>query len=176
MKDQVWDIKSLWSVALFEPGPLGESELCLLGVSSFLRMVSGQLSVLGGTVTCPEKAWTVLLVHSGCLNPSLVQTQACPCLLAVRSGQGKLPGWQVCMGARCAPLGPWFALLLLPPPYVAPLDFDCRRRIRICCDELNLLVPFCNTETDKATTLQWTTAFLKYIQERHGDTLRKVSV
>lgn len=58
---------------------------------------------------------------------------------------------------------------------VITLDFACRRRIRICCDELNLLVPFCNAETDKATTLQWTTAFLKYIQERHGDSLKKVS-
>ncbi|XP_059935326.1 transcription factor-like 5 protein isoform X3 [Mesoplodon densirostris] len=48
-----------------------------------------------------------------------------------------------------------------------------KRRIRICCDELNLLVPFCNAETDKATTLQWTTAFLKYIQETHGDSLKK---
>lgn len=38
---------------------------------------------------------------------------------------------------------------------------------------MNLLVPFCNAETDKATTLQWTTAFLKYIQERHGDSLKK---
>ncbi|XP_006896938.1 PREDICTED: transcription factor-like 5 protein [Elephantulus edwardii] len=53
------------------------------------------------------------------------------------------------------------------------MERDRRRRIRICCDELNLLVPFCNAETDKATTLQWTTAFLKYIQERHGDSLRK---
>lgn len=59
---------------------------------------------------------------------------------------------------------------------VITVDFDCRRRIRICCDELNLLVPFCNAETDKATTLQWTTAFLKYIQERHGDSLKKVSI
>uniref|UniRef100_A0A8C3X8Y4 Transcription factor like 5 n=1 Tax=Catagonus wagneri TaxID=51154 RepID=A0A8C3X8Y4_9CETA len=55
------------------------------------------------------------------------------------------------------------------------MERDRRRRIRICCDELNLLVPFCNAETDKATTLQWTTAFLKYIQERHGDSLKKVS-
>uniref|UniRef100_G3SC56 Transcription factor like 5 n=1 Tax=Gorilla gorilla gorilla TaxID=9595 RepID=G3SC56_GORGO len=54
------------------------------------------------------------------------------------------------------------------------MERDRRRRIRICCDELNLLVPFCNAETDKATTLQWTTAFLKYIQERHGDSLKKV--
>ncbi|XP_053055721.1 transcription factor-like 5 protein isoform X4 [Acinonyx jubatus] len=53
------------------------------------------------------------------------------------------------------------------------MERDRRRRIRICCDELNLLVPFCNAETDKATTLQWTTAFLKYIQERHGDSLKK---
>lgn len=60
--------------------------------------------------------------------------------------------------------------------HVIALDFDCRRRIRICCDELNLLVPFCNAETDKATTLQWTTAFLKYIQERHGDSLKKVGI
>ncbi|NXJ02141.1 TCFL5 protein, partial [Psophia crepitans] len=48
-----------------------------------------------------------------------------------------------------------------------------QRRIRICCDELNLLVPFCTVDTDKATTLQWTTAFLKYIQERHGDSLKQ---
>ncbi|XP_038606561.1 transcription factor-like 5 protein isoform X2 [Tachyglossus aculeatus] len=53
------------------------------------------------------------------------------------------------------------------------MERDRRRRIRICCDELNLLVPFCNAETDKATTLQWTTAFLKYIQEKHGDSLKK---
>ncbi|NWI69040.1 TCFL5 protein, partial [Todus mexicanus] len=50
---------------------------------------------------------------------------------------------------------------------------SCRRRIRACCDELNLLVPFCTVDTDKATTLQWTTAFLKYIQERHGDSLKQ---
>ncbi|KAJ6665747.1 hypothetical protein lerEdw1_002117 [Lerista edwardsae] len=53
------------------------------------------------------------------------------------------------------------------------IERDRRRRIRICCDELNLLVPFCTSDTDKATTLQWTTAFLKYIQERHGDSLKK---
>ncbi|XP_029912586.1 transcription factor-like 5 protein [Myripristis murdjan] len=48
-----------------------------------------------------------------------------------------------------------------------------RRRIRLCCDELNLLVPFCRPETDKATTLQWATAFLKYIQEVYGDTFKE---
>ncbi|XP_053309666.1 transcription factor-like 5 protein [Spea bombifrons] len=53
------------------------------------------------------------------------------------------------------------------------MERDRRRRIRICCDELNSLVPFCNSDTDKASTLQWTTAFLKYIQERHGDSLKK---
>ncbi|XP_043946336.1 transcription factor-like 5 protein [Protopterus annectens] len=53
------------------------------------------------------------------------------------------------------------------------MERDRRRRIRNCCDELNLLVPFCTSETDKATTLQWTASFLKYIQERHGDTLKK---
>ncbi|KFW93588.1 Transcription factor-like 5 protein, partial [Phalacrocorax carbo] len=53
------------------------------------------------------------------------------------------------------------------------MERDRRRRIRICCDELNLLVPFCTVDTDKATTLQWTTAFLKYIQERHGDSLKQ---
>ncbi|XP_031422260.1 transcription factor-like 5 protein isoform X2 [Clupea harengus] len=50
---------------------------------------------------------------------------------------------------------------------------DRRRRIRVCCDELNLLVPFCSSETDKATTLQWTTAFLKYIREVYGDSLKQ---
>ncbi|NXX13890.1 TCFL5 protein, partial [Podargus strigoides] len=53
------------------------------------------------------------------------------------------------------------------------MERDRRRRIRLCCDELNLLVPFCTVDTDKATTLQWTTAFLKYIQERHGDALKQ---
>ncbi|NXP55891.1 TCFL5 protein, partial [Heliornis fulica] len=53
------------------------------------------------------------------------------------------------------------------------MERDRRRRIRVCCDELNLLVPFCTIDTDKATTLQWTTAFLKYIQERHGDSLKQ---
>lgn len=41
---------------------------------------------------------------------------------------------------------------------------------------MNFLVPFCTADTDKATTLQWTTAFLKYIQERHGDSLKKVCI
>ncbi|KAM9218906.1 LOW QUALITY PROTEIN: transcription factor-like 5 protein [Leptosomus discolor] len=53
------------------------------------------------------------------------------------------------------------------------LERDRRRRIRLSCDELNLLVPFCTVDTDKATTLQWTAAFLKYIQERHGDSLKQ---
>ncbi|XP_061217513.1 transcription factor-like 5 protein isoform X2 [Neopsephotus bourkii] len=53
------------------------------------------------------------------------------------------------------------------------MERDRRRRIRLSCDELNLLVPFCTVDTDKATTLQWTTAFLKYIQERHGDSLKQ---
>ncbi|KAM4692002.1 transcription factor-like 5 protein [Rhinophrynus dorsalis] len=53
------------------------------------------------------------------------------------------------------------------------MERDRRRRIKVCCDELNQLVPYCNSDTDKASTLQWTTAFLKYIQERHGDSLKK---
>ncbi|KAM6976832.1 transcription factor-like 5 protein [Aplochiton taeniatus] len=50
---------------------------------------------------------------------------------------------------------------------------DRRRRIRHCCDELNLLVPFCNNDTDKATTLQWTTTYLKYITEVYGDSIKQ---
>ncbi|KAJ8411950.1 hypothetical protein AAFF_G00142170 [Aldrovandia affinis] len=49
---------------------------------------------------------------------------------------------------------------------------DRRQRIRICCDELNKLVPFCQRDTDTASTLQWTTAFLKYIKEIFGDSLK----
>lgn len=83
---------------------------------------------------------------------------------------GKAPG----RGQSCA-LGPERAALPGLPGLSGHSGLCCRRRrIRICCDELNLLVPFCNAETDKATTLQWTTAFLKYIQERHGDSLKKV--
>lgn len=44
----------------------------------------------------------------------------------------------------------------------------------MCCDELNQLVPFCSSDTDKATTLQWTLAFLKHIREIHGDSLKDV--
>uniref|UniRef100_A0A3B3RZF6 BHLH domain-containing protein n=1 Tax=Paramormyrops kingsleyae TaxID=1676925 RepID=A0A3B3RZF6_9TELE len=54
------------------------------------------------------------------------------------------------------------------------MERDRRRRIRICCDELNKLVPFCSFDTDKATTLQWTTAFLKYLKEIYGDSLKQV--
>lgn len=50
----------------------------------------------------------------------------------------------------------------------------CRRRIRLYCDELNVLVPFCESDTDKVTTLQWTTAFLKYINKTYGDTFKEV--
>uniref|UniRef100_A0A3B4VLW8 BHLH domain-containing protein n=1 Tax=Seriola dumerili TaxID=41447 RepID=A0A3B4VLW8_SERDU len=48
-----------------------------------------------------------------------------------------------------------------------------RRRIRLCCDELNMLVPFCDSDTDKVTTLQWTTAFLSYINKTYGDTFKE---
>ncbi|XP_034551322.1 transcription factor-like 5 protein isoform X2 [Notolabrus celidotus] len=47
-----------------------------------------------------------------------------------------------------------------------------RKRIRLCCDELNMLVPFCNSDTDKVTTLQWTTAFLGYLTKTYGDTFK----
>ncbi|KAM4610597.1 transcription factor-like 5 protein [Polymixia lowei] len=50
---------------------------------------------------------------------------------------------------------------------------DRRKRIRLSCDELNMLVPFCKQETDRATTLQWTTAFLKYIREVYGDSFKE---
>ncbi|XP_072254741.1 transcription factor-like 5 protein [Pyxicephalus adspersus] len=48
-----------------------------------------------------------------------------------------------------------------------------RRQIRMYCDKMNMLVPFCNEKSDKATTLKWTLAFLKYIQKQHGDSLKK---
>ncbi|KAG7263843.1 hypothetical protein CRUP_013072 [Coryphaenoides rupestris] len=51
---------------------------------------------------------------------------------------------------------------------------DRRRRIRMHCRELNSLVPFCTPTTDKATTLQWTTAFVRHIQDVYGDTLKEV--
>lgn len=102
-----------------------------------------------------------------------------------RQGQplGKQPGqgqWWALEPGRTEgsdPRSEWPTLFALcPPGSPCVTSALSRRRIRICCDELNLLVPFCNAETDKATTLQWTTAFLKYIQERHGDSLKKVSV
>ncbi|XP_053173966.1 transcription factor-like 5 protein [Scomber japonicus] len=48
-----------------------------------------------------------------------------------------------------------------------------RKRIRLCCDELNMLVPFCDSDTDKVTTLQWTTTFLRYINKTYGDTFKE---
>ncbi|XP_040048457.2 transcription factor-like 5 protein [Gasterosteus aculeatus] len=48
-----------------------------------------------------------------------------------------------------------------------------RKRIRLYCDELNTLVPFCKSYTDKVTTLQWTTAFLSYIQQTYGDAFKE---
>ncbi|KAJ8403935.1 hypothetical protein AAFF_G00342850 [Aldrovandia affinis] len=52
------------------------------------------------------------------------------------------------------------------------MERDRRQRIRICCDELNMLVPFCYRDTDRASTLEWTTAFLKYIKEIYGDSFK----
>lgn len=49
-----------------------------------------------------------------------------------------------------------------------------RRKIRVCCDELNMLVPLCHAKSDKVTTLQLTTAYLRYIHKTHGDTFREV--
>lgn len=49
-----------------------------------------------------------------------------------------------------------------------------RRRIRVYCDELNMLVPLCHAKCDKVTTLQLTTAYLRYIHKMHGDTFREV--
>ncbi|XP_072304755.1 uncharacterized protein [Eucyclogobius newberryi] len=49
-----------------------------------------------------------------------------------------------------------------------------RRRIRLSCDELNKLVPFCQKDTDKVSTLQWTAAYLRYITKMYGDTLKEV--
>ncbi|KAM4736724.1 uncharacterized protein FYW61_004388 [Anableps anableps] len=48
-----------------------------------------------------------------------------------------------------------------------------RKRIRSCCDELNTMVPFCDSNTDKVTTLQWTTAFLRYIKKMYGDSFKE---
>uniref|UniRef100_A0AAV2M0E1 BHLH domain-containing protein n=1 Tax=Knipowitschia caucasica TaxID=637954 RepID=A0AAV2M0E1_KNICA len=48
-----------------------------------------------------------------------------------------------------------------------------RRSIRLCCDELNLLVPFCQTDTDKVTTLRWTAAYIRYINKMYGDVLKE---
>ena len=44
----------------------------------------------------------------------------------------------------------------------------------MCCNELNTLVPFCQPDTDKATTLKWTATYLKYIKEVYGDSPREV--
>ncbi|XP_007566371.1 transcription factor-like 5 protein [Poecilia formosa] len=48
-----------------------------------------------------------------------------------------------------------------------------RKRIRSCCDELNTMVPFCDSNTDKVTTLQWTTAYLRYIKKMYGDSFKE---
>ncbi|XP_029975580.1 uncharacterized protein LOC115408794 [Salarias fasciatus] len=48
-----------------------------------------------------------------------------------------------------------------------------RRKIRLCCDQLNTLVPFCDSNSDKVTTLQGAVAFLRYISETYGDALKE---
>lgn len=54
---------------------------------------------------------------------------------------------------------------------VSPLR---RKKIRLCCDQLNMLVPFCHSDSDKVSTLLWTTAFLRYINKTYGDTFKEV--
>ncbi|XP_060930138.1 uncharacterized protein LOC133004681 [Limanda limanda] len=53
------------------------------------------------------------------------------------------------------------------------IERERRKMIRLYCDKLNMLVPFCQSGTDRVTTLQWTTAFLVYINKMHGDTFKK---
>ncbi|KAM4570633.1 uncharacterized protein V3H82_010430 [Fundulus diaphanus] len=53
------------------------------------------------------------------------------------------------------------------------IERERRKRIRSCCDELNTMVPFCDSSTDKVTTLQWTTAFLRYINKMYGDSFKE---
>ncbi|XP_029689754.1 uncharacterized protein isoform X1 [Takifugu rubripes] len=53
------------------------------------------------------------------------------------------------------------------------MERERRRRIRVYCDELNVLVPLCHAKCDKVTTLQLTTAYLRYIHKMHGDTFRE---
>ncbi|XP_035014752.1 uncharacterized protein LOC118110794 [Hippoglossus stenolepis] len=53
------------------------------------------------------------------------------------------------------------------------IERERRKMIRLYCDELNMLVPFCQSGTDRVTTLQWTTAFLVYINKMYGDTFKK---
>ncbi|XP_056278628.1 transcription factor-like 5 protein [Pseudoliparis swirei] len=48
-----------------------------------------------------------------------------------------------------------------------------RKRISLYCNELNMLVPFCESSTDKVTTLQWTAAFLGYIKKTCGDAFKE---
>ncbi|XP_053280007.1 uncharacterized protein LOC128441912 [Pleuronectes platessa] len=53
------------------------------------------------------------------------------------------------------------------------LERERRKMIRLYCDKLNMLVPFCQSGTDRVTTLQWTTAFLVYLNKMYGDTFKK---
>ncbi|CAN9515369.1 unnamed protein product [Ophioblennius macclurei] len=48
-----------------------------------------------------------------------------------------------------------------------------RTKIRHLCDELNRLVPLCDTTTDKVNTLQKAVAFLRFIGETYGDSLKE---
>ncbi|XP_037334232.2 transcription factor-like 5 protein [Pungitius pungitius] len=53
------------------------------------------------------------------------------------------------------------------------MERERRKRIRLYCDELNMLVPFCDSDTDKVTTLQWTTVFLQYLQQTYGNAFKE---
>uniref|UniRef100_A0A8C6SW85 BHLH domain-containing protein n=1 Tax=Neogobius melanostomus TaxID=47308 RepID=A0A8C6SW85_9GOBI len=70
-----------------------------------------------------------------------------------------------------------------PPQFVPPnvrrerhnsKERERRRRIRLCCDELNMLVPFCQADTDKVTTLQWAATYLRYVNKIYGDAIKEV--
>ncbi|XP_017264929.1 transcription factor-like 5 protein [Kryptolebias marmoratus] len=53
------------------------------------------------------------------------------------------------------------------------MERERRKKIRVCCDDLNTMVPFCNSDTDKVTTLQWTLTYLRYISLMYGDTIKE---
>ncbi|XP_042347612.1 uncharacterized protein LOC121946873 [Plectropomus leopardus] len=137
---------------------------------------------------CPERVFTKTHYTSGSNSTGEQQLDTIGNDVAIPTASGKHGGTHGPQPVKAAPAAPDSAgesrsstskrarshmLLIQRRERHNSKERERRKRIRSYCDELNMLVPFCESDTDKVTTLKWTTTFLRYISETYGNAFRQ---